>query len=132
MPVSRRLISISKLGTNRKKALVGVQVRWLSSAIIVLQQLRFIKFHTRARGKSLDRLTVETSFMFGFAIFQALPVRIGLGIVSLSACLGQGHFIAQSFKLAFKILLPLLGYAFCQIFCAKFIVGYIVMKHVPH
>ena len=59
----------------------GVQVRWLCSAIIVLQQLRFIKFHTRAQGKSLDRLTVETSFIFGFATFQALPVKIGLGVV---------------------------------------------------
>ena len=47
----------------------------------VLQQLRFIKFHTRAQGKSLDRLTVETSFIFGFATFQALPVKIGLGVV---------------------------------------------------
>ena len=77
MPFSRRLTSISKLKTKRKKALIGIQVRWLSSAIIILQQLRFIKFHTRARSKSLDRLTVETSFILGYAIFQALPVKIG-------------------------------------------------------
>lgn len=35
MPVSRRLTSISKLKTKRKKALIGIQVRWLSSALIV-------------------------------------------------------------------------------------------------
>ena len=81
MPVSRRLTSISKLKTKRKKALIGIQVRWLSSAIIILQQLRFIKFHTRARSKSLDRLTVETSFILGFSN----PAKRSLHIHALSA-----------------------------------------------
>ena len=122
VPVSRRLTSISKLKTKRKKALVGVQVRWLSSAIIVLQQLRFIKFHTRARSKSLDRLTVETSFFLGFAIFQTLPVKIGLEVILLCCYLGQLHIIAQTFEFPFKILLPFLSYAFCQVFRAKFLI----------
>lgn len=60
--------------------------RWCASAMAVFGDYSFttvkiIKFHTRAQGKSLDRLTVETSFIFGFASFQALPVKIGLGVV---------------------------------------------------
>ena len=109
-----------------------MQVRWLGSAVIVLQQLRFIKFHTRARGESLDRLTVETSFIFGFAIFQALPVKIGLGVVLLCACLGQAYVISKVLEFSFQILLPLLSYAFRQVFRSKFVVRDIIMKHMPH
>lgn len=50
MPVNRRLTFNFRLLTNRKKALVGVSSAMADVGDVVLQQLRIIKFHTRAHG----------------------------------------------------------------------------------
>ena len=43
--------------------------------------VKIYKISYTCSRQSLDRLTVETSFISGFAISQALPVKIGLKIV---------------------------------------------------
>jgi len=49
--------------------------------------VKIYKISYTCSRQSLDRLTVETSFIVGFAIFQALPVKIGLEVVCYAVTL---------------------------------------------
>jgi len=78
MPVSRRFNIKNKSSDKTKESTRGIASALAMIGDFVLQQPREIKFHTRARGNSPDRLAVEASFVRGFAISQALPVKVGL------------------------------------------------------
>lgn len=135
MPINRRLTFNFRLWTNQKNALVGISSAMADVGDVVFTTVKDYKIsYTSSRLDSLDRLTVETSFIYGFAISQTLPVKIGLSILSLrsSNCLGETYVISKGFQLPSQVLLSLLSDPLIEIFSTKFPIRHIVMQHMPH